>query len=282
MPLYLQSLIIFGVVYVLLASAIHVPLFAGYLFLPQTGLMLIAAYTGGALALAGVAWPEAAVAGVLASVLASAILGLLGGRLKDFPLAIATIAIALELELTITSTGILGGVGGLSPIPRATTWQIALIVLVGATLLLAYFHTSYISREAIALGNDEVAARSFGVRPGRVRLYVALISGLLCGASGVLYAGYVRFLDPNFFGFATFVLALMFTVVGGSRNMFGPLLGVMLLWPLPQYLGFAGPYALVVYSLVVVVILILQPAGLAGFTTRLFSQSKRGHESTTS
>jgi branched-chain amino acid transport system permease protein len=264
MPLYVQGLIVFGVVYVLLASAIHIPLLAGYLFLPQAGLMLIAAYTGGALARAHVPWPQAALAGIVASVAAAAVIGLLGLRLKDFPLAIATIAVGLELQLTITSTGILGGVGGLSPIPRATTWQIALAVLIAAMLLLAYYHTSYASRQAMALGNDEIAARAFGVRPGRVRLGVALLSGLLCGVSGVLYAAYVRFIDPGFFGFATLVLALMFTIVGGSRNMFGPLLGVILLWPLPQYLGFAGPFGLIVYSVIVVAILMLQPAGLTG------------------
>jgi branched-chain amino acid transport system permease protein len=272
---YLESLIVFGAAYALVAAAVHIPLLAGHLFLPQVGLMLVAAYTGGALARDGVPWIAAAAAGIGASVVAAGVIGMLGLRLTDFPLAIATVAVAEALRLVITSTGILGGVTGLSGIPSVATWVTALAGIAAAMALLAYFHSSYVSRAAIALGGDETAARAFGVRPGRVKLQVALLSGLLCGAGGVLYAAYVRFLNPEFFGFETLVFILVFTVVGGSRSMLGPFLGVTLLWLLPEYMVFLEDYRLIAYSVVVIAILAIQPGGLVAILADALALGRR-------
>jgi branched-chain amino acid transport system permease protein len=127
-PPYVDGLVTFGVIYVLLASAVHLTLLANYLMLSQIGLMLIAAYSSSALVLIGVPWIVAALAGVIASTIAAGLIGLLGLRLKDFPLAIASIAISEALRLTIVSTGILGGIAGLSGIPKETVGKLSRLV----------------------------------------------------------------------------------------------------------------------------------------------------------
>lgn len=265
---YADGLITFGVVYTLMAAAIHIPLLANYLLLSQVGFMLIASYSSAALVLAGWPWILAAPVGVLASIVAAALVGLLGLRVKDFPLAIASIAISEALRLTIMSTGILGGISGLSGIPKAANAQVSVLILAAVMLGLAWFHQTRTCRAVIALGDDEISARAFGHNPVRLKLLVGVLSGLLCGCAGVLYAAYVRFLDPNFFGFSTLIFILVFVVVGGARRMFGPLLGVALLWVLPGYLSFLADYRLVAYSAVVLLILMIDPGGLSALAEK--------------
>jgi branched-chain amino acid transport system permease protein len=260
---FTQSLFVFSSIYILLGWSLHVAFFANHLFFAQVALMMVAAYVTGELLVAGVPWVPAATLGVLSSVGAGLVLSVLGWRLRDFALAIATVAAAESMRLSISIFDISGGVQGLFGIPAAVTWREAVALVLLGALLLGYFHHSMASRRVLAVAADEDASRCFGTDPDRVKVGVTVLASVFAGAAGALYPGFVRFIEPTFFGFATLVAVLIYVIVGGMRSMWGAVAGVLLLWLLPTaYLTFVGQYRLIVLSTIAILVVLFMPAGL--------------------
>ncbi|MBQ0071792.1 MAG: branched-chain amino acid ABC transporter permease, partial [Spirochaetales bacterium] len=91
-----------------------------------------------------------------------------------------------------------------------------------------------------------------------------VLSAMLAGVAGCLYAGYLGSLYPSTFKFMKSIEILVMVVLGGMGSMFGSIISAIVLTALPEILRAFSDYRMVVYSLALVLMMTFRPEGLMG------------------
>jgi branched-chain amino acid transport system permease protein len=253
----------------ILALSLSVSLQAGQLALAQAAFMGIAAYVSAILTMT-YHWPLVAsiLAAILASTVVAALLALPVGRLRGVFLAIATIGFGEIIVALANNARITGGAEGLSGIPNdATTPVIYGALVLVALVLLALSYTKFALAVAL-VREDEHAARGVGVDVARVRLLSLALGGAIAGLGGALYAHASFFITPGDFGFARMEQILVWCVIGGVTSPLGAVLGSTLLSILPEAIRFLADYREITNGLILLLVVIFAPAGIAGLWQR--------------
>lgn len=231
------------------------------------------------------AWLALALAvGVAAGV--GAFVGALSFRygLKGSYFALVTLAFAEVfriLALSVDFTG--GGVGLMLPLAEsAANLQFAsrkgYIALIGGFVLAALGVTAWLRHSRFgaqlqAVRDNEDAARAIGVDPFRTKLGAIVLSGAFTGAAGAFYVQVFQYIDPAIaFGAHVSVEALVAAIVGGMGTLWGPVLGALALHALADLtrnlFGALPGISLVIYGMVLVLIVMFMPRGIAGLLDR--------------
>ena len=231
-------------------------------------------------------WPLAFVASGAVAALGGLVLALPSLRLKGHYLAMATLGFGELMTLAFGEaeplTGGVNGLGGI-PFPALGPFEIgeaaSLYWLVWATaglaLLAVYNVTSLRPGRAMrALHGSELGAQACGVDVVGVKVRTFVVSALLAGLAGALYASVVGFVSPSVFTLAASVTFLAMAVLGGTGSLAGPIAAAVLL-TLLQYLDALIPgisretaqtiqtYQADIYGLAIVVVVLFAPGGLA-------------------
>lgn len=217
------------------------------------------------------------VAAVVCAVLALPI-SFLVFRLRGGYFAIATWVVADAAQLVISSISSIGGgtgkpVPGLSNLSPKTFedviyWAaLAVVVLaVGATYGLL---RSRLGLVLAAVRDNEVGARSAGVRVTSAQRVVYLVAALGCGAAGALLAVSQLNVQPvSVFNVQWSAEMIFVTMIGGIGTIEGPILGTVVFFVLQQNLSQDGAWYLVIFGALAVVVAIWAPGGLWGTATR--------------
>jgi branched-chain amino acid transport system permease protein len=121
-----------------------------------------------------------------------------------------------------------------------------------------------------AIGEDETAAASVGIRVTRFKLAITGLSAALTAVGGVVYAQYMTYVSPETLAGVGVSLRIVFAVVlGGMYSLLGPTVGTALTIALSEYLRvvfgvkFIG-MAETIYGLLLVLFIIFLPAGIYG------------------
>jgi branched-chain amino acid transport system permease protein len=183
-------------------------------------------------------WLAIALGGALAAVGGAAV-GLGAGRLGGAALALATFAAAELLRgVALNWTSLTGGGAGLIGIPpvpplggirldfargRAAGYYLALAVLGAALGLSAATAGSRAGLALAALREGEARATLLGVRPLPWKVLAFVLSALVTGLAGAVYAHMLGAVEPDvvfgpFFSIAPLVIATL----GGRRTLLGP------------------------------------------------------------
>ncbi len=241
-------------------------------------------------------WPPIAGApvGVVVSMAISALVGTPTFRLRGHYFSMATIAAAELFRILAANWPLLGAAVGLMgpPVPR-TVWDLSfispapyhylflsvLIVLLGLTWLMQRSRMGYY---LAAIRGGDRAAQSLGVPVLRYKLYALLLSAAFTSIAGSLYAVMVGFLDPDSaLGIVISVKLLLVAALGGGGTLVGPLVGELMLLPLPvssnaAFGGGGTGIPFIVYGAIIVLVARFQPGGVAAFwqavTTRRASR----------
>jgi len=152
--------------------------------------------------------------------------------------------------------------------------------MVGIALVAAFNVTSMRPGRAMrALHGSELGAQACGVDIVGVKVRTFVMSALLAGLAGALYASVVGFVSPSVFTLTASITFLAMTVVGGTNSLAGPLAAAVLL-TLVQYLDALIPgipretaqtlqsYQEDIYGLAIVLVVVFAPGGLAGVWRR--------------
>lgn len=155
-----------------------------------------------------------------------------------------------------------------------TYFYIALgaVVLYGA--IAALVRRSSFGLRLRAIRDDEVAARSNGVKVIRVKVAALLLSAWMVAVVGALYMATVQFIDPaSGFGPMVITQTVVAPMAGGLGTLWGPALGAGILYPLQQAFSNLFPnlagMGLVVYGAVVALLMRLEPRGFVGVFSRV-------------
>ena len=171
-----------------------------------------------------------------------------------------------------------GGSTGLAGVPTSTTIGTALLVTVVAIFLAWAFQETSLCLRLRATREDEVAARSLGIRVFPERVVSLILSAVIGGMAGAVYAQYVGTFSPDAFYLSIDFTVVAMLVVGGRASLTGAVTGSVLITALSYVLsqlqnGFSigslhigarpGLEDLGV-ALVTLLCLILRPRGLTG------------------
>lgn len=269
--------------------------FTGYISLGHSAFFGLGAYATGLL-VTRLGWPNLPVVllgGLIVGVLAAAV-GYVALRVRGASFVIVTIALVYITNLIAQGwRGLTGGSSGLSvpsgfgEIPRAVLHQryywIFLALLVATMLLWWFVDRSKFGMGLKAVREDEDKALALGVSANAFKLVAFALSGAAVGVSGGLYASWFGFLDP-IFAFSILIGAnlVLMSLLGGIRNLWGPVLGAGLLVPATDYflIQFGESQVhLVATGLLLGVVVLLMPDGIIPSLLDRFGPGRSGQAS---
>ena len=242
-----------------------------------------------------VAPPMAALFGVL--------LGFPTLRLSNRYLAMATIGFGIIINLILQNwRGLTGGVDGIpgitSPVlgpfkfsTNASFYYLALVCLVLVSLAQIKIKNSRMGRAFQAIKGNELAAELSGVNTFKYRVIAFALCSAYGGMAGQLFAHRTKYVSADVFFIDMSILFICMLMIGGTGSVAGSIIGASLLTFVPEWLRFLqGPWAMAIFGLAIILIMIFMPAGLAGLAQSLGSklagrpgrQAQPGFRTTTS
>ncbi|MBJ7608276.1 MAG: branched-chain amino acid ABC transporter permease [Candidatus Dormibacteraeota bacterium] len=137
-----------------------------------------------------------------------------------------------------------------------------------------------------AVRDREIAAALMGVNLARTKLAAFVVSSFLAGLCGALYGAFLFHVDPSQWGLLLSIQFVAIIIVGGIGTVWGALLGSVFITGLPtllihysdsvpflQHSAGQGGIAVsdatnLLYGLLIVVFLVVEPRGLIGLVAR--------------
>jgi branched-chain amino acid transport system permease protein len=165
-------------------------------------------------------------------------------------------------------------------------WYVGLVAVVLAWLFYRNLRSSRAGRALHAVRDGEIAASVMGVHVTRFKGAAFLVSSMLAGLGGVLLALAFRHIVPETFGVLLAIEYLAMIVIGGVGSPGGTLAGALFVSSLPVVLErysdalpfvsetptgggvTAGVAARFCYGAAIVVLLLVEPGGLAAIGRR--------------
>ena len=275
--LYSNELMLFNfVMFLALAQGLNIVYgFTGYLPFGYVGFYGAGAY-GFALAVMHLhAPPLAAMAagGAAAVVLAVVLLPLL--RLSGAYFAIASLAAAQAVYEVVSNPALQHitrgpyGVSLSSVFAPHFSYYVGLAVLAGAFALVVWLRNSRFGLALQAIREDPVSAGMAGVSVVRGRTIAWLLSALVAGLVGAVFAWHISVFYPDTaFDLGVSIFATVFVLFGGATTLSGPLLGVLILYGVYNAIGITVPqYFQFIYGALIVALVLFLPNGLVSLLT---------------
>ena len=201
-------------------------------------------------------------------------------RLRGPYFAIATIGVGEATRLffvnfdDIFGVTLTKGVTGIS-LPLFDPVQVhyaTIAVFVVTMITTMYIRAGRFGIGLFAINMDVDAAETAGVPTARLQVIALAISAFFCATAGTLYAARQQFLDPaTMFGFDKSIAIVLMPVVGGLGTVWGPVFGAILYSTVQDQLSslVRNPYLpAVIYGLLLVLIVMFEPLGVAGLIGR--------------
>ncbi|MBF0102003.1 MAG: branched-chain amino acid ABC transporter permease [Desulfobacterales bacterium] len=261
--------------------------YAGQISLGHAAFIGIGAYSSAILTVTYHWFPWFAIlAGVVFSVITALCIGIPALRLKGHYLAMATMGFGSIMHIVaVAAIDITAGPSGISGIPKLSLFGFELntdvqffyfiwfVVILGLYLAINIIH----SREGRALRSlhgSEDAARAMGIHTSMYKIKIFLFSAVYASLAGSFYAHYVNYIDPDPFGVMHSVLLLTMVAVGGIHQLWGAVIGAILLSLLPEFLSslteffdsfnitYQTDYDTIIYGSILLLIMLFMPEGL--------------------
>lgn len=286
-------------IYVMLGLGLNIVVgFAGLLDLGYVGFYAVGGYTYALLNQHfGLSfWECLPLAGGMAA-LFGFLLGFPVLRLRGDYLAIVTLGFGEIIRLLLNNmTTITGGPDGISSISKPTVFGLEMarrssdpevqtfhqffgwtytgehmVIFLYFVALLLVVVTCFISSRLIrmpigraweALREDEIACRSLGLSPTRIKLSAFTLGASFAGFAGCFFAARQGLVTPESFTFIESALILAVVVLGGMGSQLGVILAAILLTALPEIARSFAEYRMLIFGLVMVLMMAWRPQGL--------------------
>lgn len=228
------------------------------------------------------------------AMLGGIIVGIPSLRVKGLYLAISTIAASMILHFIFSNwSSVTGGTGGVTVSPPSVLgfsldtsfrfyWMVVpvtVIMLLGAANL---FRTR-IGRAFIAIRDRDISAEVLGIPLLQYKLLSFALSSFYAGVAGGLWAYFFRIVTPESFPLSMSIFFLTAIIVGGMGSLLGSILGAIFVTMIPEVLKLMvgvlpisadatlilSPVRTIVFGLLIIAFLILEPLGLQEIWRRI-------------
>jgi branched-chain amino acid transport system permease protein len=210
--------------------------------------------------------------------LVALLLGSVVTRASGLALAVATLMLPLIAAGYVSSAGYLGGVVG-APLtgtlwPSSASTSTTVIAVAGGLIVVIFLAiavfvasrilTSDIGLELFVLGVDERTAAAMGVRTPRRKLELFVLGCVFAALGGAAYAGTQQFVPETLVDPTSELALLIMLFIGGRRSVIGAVIGALVIQYLQGASNWVSVNILVVEGLLLTVVLLVDPEGLAG------------------
>lgn len=287
LPEYWVAQLTFVFIYAIVAVGLMLLAgFTGQFSIGHAAFMGVGAYTEAWLVAKGWPLPLSLAAALALSASVGVVVGLPALRVRGMYLGIATLSFGFIVEEVLSRwESVTGGNAGKSVLPPSLFgWQLdgsesfyflCLVCLIGSTLAVLNLLRAPTGRAFVAIRDSEVSAQSMGIQLARYKSMSFAISAALAGLGGALYAHKIQFISPEQFSLVQSIDLLLMVVIGGLGSMHGAFLGAIFLIGMPQLISLTKDYLPtpigqaaglqgLVYGLVLIGFVMLEPLGLYG------------------
>jgi branched-chain amino acid transport system permease protein len=215
------------------------------------------------------------------------LLGLPSLRLKGFYFALSSLVIQTVVSLCfVYFTGLTNGDTGISQIPppdnpltggaiQGVWFEILLSVFAWGSVVAVWAITrSPFGQRLVAIREDDLLADAVGIDVTGCKLWAFFIGSLCAGFGGSLYAGYVGYISPRNFDLLSSLNIWLMVAFGGRGTIMGPIIGTLILAPVPFFLQQYDTLKDVIYGLLIIAVIVLMPAGIYGELLRRWRPAK--------
>ena len=240
----------------------------GYISLATAAFFGVGIYTS---AILGKALPLLIVIfmGGLASLSLALLVGALTLRLRGIYFAIFTFGLVelikhLLLWYEINMMGTRGRF--VIVVDNNTIYYVMFIILVILMLTAYFIRRSKYGLALQSIGENEEAAAHIGINVTQVKVITFAISAFFIGAAGAIMATRWTYIDPYiaFNPLFSFMPVLM-AIFGGTGQLYGPVLGAIILTYLEEILITRFPYYyMLIFGTILIVAILYLPDGLVG------------------
>ncbi|ASU40208.1 ABC transporter permease [Herbaspirillum sp. meg3] len=205
-------------------------------------------------------------------------------RLSGVYLAMLTLAFAQIVWAIIYQwDDVTGGSNGLVGIwpsvwaasPTAFYYLALAFSVIGVLLLRRVLFSPF--GYAMRAGRDSsLRADAIGIDVKRMQWMAFVVAGLFCGVAGVLFAFSKGSISPEAISVGRSVDGLVMVMLGGLQTLLGPVVGAAVFTWLQDIIARETDYWRALLGLIILALVLLFPAGIAGFFKKLFDRGEEG------
>ena len=129
-----------------------------------------------------------------------------------------------------------------------------ILILITLFIIYSLMNSKY-GRAIMAARDNVIAAESIGINISKTKTLAFVISAILAGAAGCLYALNYSTLQPSKFDFNTSILVLVYVVFGGLGSINGTIIATTILYVLPELLRSLQDYRMLIYAIVLIIMM---------------------------
>ncbi len=273
----------------ILVTGLSVVARTGRLSMGQSAFAAIGAYATVLLVIKlNLPWMVASLIALIINGAMALLLGRVVVKLRGVYFVLVTFSFAEFVRLVLLEwSDVTGGASGIASIPPLSVfgytvqtvqqWYAvaAVLAIITTAIMLRFFGTpegtSFIATDA----NPELAEAT-GISVSKVQLTAFILGATITAFGGILYSGYMGFISPESFNVHMAIAMVTMLVVGGVRSTWGPVLGAIILTPLPEFLRGSLHYQHLLYGVVLVAILVFLPRGVSSIGSLLGLQKLFG------
>ncbi|MDR1093992.1 MAG: branched-chain amino acid ABC transporter permease [Clostridiales bacterium] len=221
---------------------------------------------------------------VAALILIGALVGFISLRIEGIYLAIVTLGLSeILVSFFKAFDSFTGGASGVNlkakdlvfmfgafELSREVSFFIITAALVGLMIVTANLINSPTGRAMLAMKNSTSAAQAMGISKVKIRLLAFVLATCYAGIAGILYAVYIRSMNPSVWSLSLSLNILAAIILGGARSIWGTLVGAFLVFGINtmflQDIAFFRDnpnFIMIFIGILIILIVMLYPGGLA-------------------
>ena len=223
--------------------------------------------------------PLVLIAATSGAAIAGAIVGIVLVRMDRHGATIATVILASAAYLIGNAmSAYTGGEDGIriaSPSLGFAAWDVRVgsnlrMYYAAALPLMVIIFSIWVMRNTLvwkvlrAVASNETRAQQLGFNVHLRRFVLFTLSAAIAGLGGAFYALLMGHVTTSVLNIALSVNAILWAVVGGAGMAFGPLIGVLVIYPVTEAIAKVFVYVQILIGLLLVIVAIAFPRGIMG------------------
>jgi branched-chain amino acid transport system permease protein len=261
--------------------------YAGLTSLGHAALFAVPAYTAAILLTSGYSHLVATAAGLLSSLVASAIFAMLSLRATGIGFLMITLALGqIVWGIAYRWAALTNGDNGINlkerPMPfgidlstPAAFYWLTLLIFILTVIVMAIFVRSPFGATVKGTRDQPRRMNALGYNVWFIRFTAFLFSGLFTGIAGLLYLYYNQFVSPQVASIQTSAEVLLMVISGGSATVLGPVAGAAIVVIMKTIASAYIERWNLVLGVIFVLIVSFMPEGLIPGMARLFGNARR-------
>jgi len=290
--LYQLGVITFMLINVLLAVSCWFIMTTGQVTLGHAGFAAIGGYLSAAfIGRYGMSsWWSLLIAVITAGVIAL-VIGYITLRIKGIYFIVATLALGEVIRVVFGAwDNPFGGLVGIMNLPppnamiipglpaiefgsKVSLYYLTMVLSLCGIIIMHRVNRSPIGFVFQGIRQADDLAENVGINIMGYKVLAFVIGCMFAGMAGVLYTYNVGSIQPSSFTLIQSAYYLVYVAVGGSMNVFGPILGALVLNILSEFLRPVKEFEPIVFALILIGAVLLLKGGLIGLVETLWRRT---------